>query len=438
MAHESLNIEVHFGGSWHTAAQLLVHDSSAGIHGRTTFAYRNDYIVQHLDAMGTHDARTVSERFPLLFEAWSHDTWPAFTVDIMPAGAARRWWQTRLSQDGLTNAELDFVLLRDHTLAPIGNLRIATSVEPVDAAIPFSKQEVCQRSTSFLEYAAELGAAIGGATGAGGDAPKVLLAENSRGEVFPDAALPDSDVRKCWFVKWPRGRDTDRDRLVLRTEHIYAHALAQIGLDVCPGELNESEGAKPSLWLPRFDRRVTNDGLERIAVESFYSLAGVVQHGASVSHWRFLEALEQCTRARGQMDSFPEMVKNYVCRDLLDVVLGNSDNHGRNKAVLRGAALTLAPIYDLAPMVMDPEGVVRTTRWAEFERAGQIDWPGICRALGKWVDGEEMWEHLRDFAASILPLPDLLFDAGIDAEVLDFPRVYVGRLPQTLEKWGLR
>ncbi|WP_269084834.1 HipA domain-containing protein [Pseudomonas sp. HUK17] len=35
---------------------------------------------------------------------------------------------------------------------------------------------------------------------------------------------------------------------------------------------------------------------------------------------------------------------------------GNTDNHGRNTAILRdGEGVWLAPIYDLAPMVMDEQ-----------------------------------------------------------------------------------
>ncbi|WP_258197996.1 HipA domain-containing protein [Pseudomonas capeferrum] len=51
-----------------------------------------------------------------------------------------------------------------------------------------------------------------------------------------------------------------------------------------------------------------------------------------------------------------------TCRDLINKTLGNFDNHGRNTAIIRGQnGLSLAPIYDLAPMVLDAEGITRTT-----------------------------------------------------------------------------
>lgn len=438
MPRASIQIQVHLGGAWHAAAELTVLDTAAGFRGQSRFAYLDDYIVEHAADLGTSDARAVSERHPLAFEVWSQPAWPAFALDIVPSGAARRWWRARLGSDAISEGELDWVLLREHTVAPIGHMRVSRAEAEIVTAIPFSKDEVCRRSVAFLDHAAELGSAIGGATGAGGDAPKVLLVEDGEGNVYPDAALPDDDVRACWLVKWPRGRDTDRDRLVLRSEHLFAHALAELGLPVCPGELVEVEGHKPSLWLPRFDRVVAAGGLERRAVESFYSLAGITEPGATVAHMTFLRALADALDRRGQRELLPPLVIEYVCRDLLDVVVGNSDNHGRNRAVLRGPELGLAPIYDLAPMVLDPEGVVRASRWGEHESGGRIDWRGVCRAVAAWVGEEEMFEALRQFGERLLPLPDLLRDAGLSDEVFDFPRIHLRRLPETLAEWGLR
>lgn len=439
MDRQTITIDVHFDSRWHPAAELVVLEPSAGAASPSRLAYLDDYIVGNIDSLGTTGAKSLGENHPLDFEVWVEDSWPAFMLDIVPSGSARRWWRKRLAAEQLSEAELEFVLLRDHTVGPIGHLRVApVEVEP-RAPIPFSKDEVCRRSASFLEHAADMGAAIGGATGAGGDAPKVLLSEDATGSVYPDSTLPDQDVLACWLVKWPRGHDTRRDRLVLETEHKYAHALAQIGLEACPGRWRQVEDGKPSLWMPRFDRRVEANMLERLPVESFYSLAGVRLQGASVPHLTYLEALARAVERRGQLASLAGLVKEYVCRDLLDVVLGNSDNHGRNRAVLRGEELRLAPIYDLAPMVMDPEGVVRTTRWGEWEQGGaHIDWRGVCGALSRWVEPSEMEAHLSEFAERLLPLPDLLNDAGLSEEVWEFPRIYLRQLPDVLGRWGLR
>lgn len=53
----------------------------------------------------------------------------------------------------------------------------------------------------------------------------------------------------------------------------------------------------------------------------------------------------------------------YMLRDILNLALRNTDNHGRNAAVLRtGGQVGLSPIFDFAPMFLDPEGPGRGDR----------------------------------------------------------------------------
>ena len=134
------------------------------------------------------------------------------------------------------------------------------------------------------------------------------------------------------------------------------------------------------------------------------------------------------------------LVAEYLRRELLNLLLGNSDNHGRNIALLRGERpLRWAPIYDLAPMVMDPGGVTRTTTWPDpLERGGQLRWRDICRALAPCASGIDLWADLRDFAARLLPLPALLEEEGFPIEALNFPRIRVASLKKTLQDWGLQ
>ncbi len=436
MAAATLQIECHFRGAWHAAAELTVRETQAGRKSPTQLGYLNDYIVANIDDLGTHDARAIAERFPVGFGTWTYEGWPPFLYDIVPAGAARRWWETRLDASFETEAELDWLLLRNHTRAPVGHLRIA-GPPPREKARPFSKDEVLARDVGFLEYAAARGAAIGGATGAGGDAPKVLLAEDVAGNIYPADTIPDHETHHSWFVKWPRGKRTAADRLILVTEHYYATALAELGLDICVGELVADEGRLPSLWLPRFDRHPSVSGLERRAVESLYSLAGITTTGAAVRHQTFLRALRGALSDRDQLEDFPTLVREYVCRDLLDVVVGNSDNHGRNRAIVRGERLVWAPIYDLAPMVLDPAGVTRSTTWEKHEYGGRIDWVAVCDELDAWVPGLDMTGSLRAFADSLRSLPGRLMESGIDEAVMDAPRIYLGDLEETLKRWGL-
>ena len=49
---------------------------------------------------------------------------------------------------------------------------------------------------------------------------------------------------------------------------------------------------------------------------------------------------------------------------MLNGRFGNSDNHGRNTALLKKPdSIRLAPISDFAPMNADPEGTMRLSQW---------------------------------------------------------------------------
>ena len=431
MAAQPITIQTHFSGEWHDAATLTFQSRS------TRVAYLNEYLEAEIDSFLKTDERSIAEAYPLDFEIWTTKDWPAFVLDIMPSGAARRWWTRQLGLQGLTDKDLEHKLLREYTSAPIGHLRVKESVRDYQAPIPFTKDEVIGRDTSFLEYAAEDGAALGGATGAGGDAPKVLLVEDSAGHVYPEGALKDHEVVKSWLVKWPRGKSTARDHLVLETEYLYSKVLAGCGFDILPGELHAPESGKPSLWFPRFDRIATGGELKRLAVESFYSLAGINIPGAVATHERYLQAISGALERRGQQYQMKGIAMEIVRRDLLNLVLGNSDNHGRNSALFRGKDLVLSPIFDLAPMVMDPEDVTRSTRWKDAEHGGNIAWNEVLDSVSLWAPKEELRSSLKDFAKDLLALPDVMRDLGLSDEVLNFPRVYLRELPATLKSWGI-
>ncbi|MFX6114682.1 type II toxin-antitoxin system HipA family toxin, partial [Acinetobacter baumannii] len=50
----------------------------------------------------------------------------------------------------------------------------------------FSKEDVAERNIDFLEYAQQMGAISGGATGAGGEAPKLLIRVSPEQKVWID------------------------------------------------------------------------------------------------------------------------------------------------------------------------------------------------------------------------------------------------------------
>jgi serine/threonine-protein kinase HipA len=437
-----LTLQLYTLGHWQDAMNLEFEQPELGQGSPCNFAYDHHYLINHLDALGAITAQSVSARLPVAWDLHRTPTMPAFLLDVLPAGAARRFLLARLALPEGNDAAADLVLLQRCTPAPVGHLRIKTSVDALaqGRSVGFDRNEVITRDSRFLEYAYEQGVAVGGATGAGGEAPKLLLAEDAEGLMHPDAALDDGDVRQHWFVKFSRNKGNDTDRTILRSEFCYYQALERIGINVVPCDgMRLEEARKPSLWMKRFDRRVDEHGVTRLAVESVYSLADVTRPGSYMSHVQAVEALADAWSNNGQDSEIPALVAEYLRRDLINQVLGNSDNHGRNTAILRDRQrLTLAPIYDLAPMVMDEEGVTRTTKWPEpIERAGEVDWLGACRTLAQWDDPDRLFDGLRRDAQTLLALPDLLDDAGLPQQTFKHPRIAVSRLERTFATWGL-
>lgn len=438
---ETITLQVHLDDRWHDAMVVSFDKPEEGLRSRCGAQYEVEYLVEHLDEIGTVKGPAVSADYPLTWDV-RRDVAPAFLHDIIPAGAARRHILARMAVP--IDAYEEFFLLQQCTVAPIGHLRVKESVEAMrdpGELIGFPREEVIQRDTRFLDYAYERGAAIGGATGAGGEAPKLLLVEDAAGNVHPDAALQDHEVRQHWFIKFPRNSAGETDRNILRSEYCYYRALGELGVDTISREgLTYAVAEKPSLWMQRFDRKVTAAGVERLGVESIYSLCGITRPGSRMNHVAVVERLAATWVSAGQEREIPDMVSEYLRRDLINMILGNTDNHGRNLSILRTRdRIKLAPIYDLAPMVMDPEGIVRTTKWPDrIEGINGVDWQAACVCLARWADPEWLFERLRVDADLLLALPDLLLEQGLPEETWRAPTIPLNRLADTLRQWGLQ
>ena len=447
-----LTLQIFITGKWHDAMVLSFDSPEKGFESRCNFGYATPYLIENIEDIGAPFAKAVSARFPLEWEG-KRSSAPAFLHDIAPSGAAKRFLLARIGRDKPADISTDLYLVARSTPAPIGNMRIKESVEAVDQreAIGFKRQEVISRDNRFLEYAYEQGAAIGGATGAGGEAPKLLLVQGKDGNLYPDAVLDDADVTQHWFVKFSRNKGNRNDQDILRSEYHYYKALQKLDIEtVAEQGLALEEATKPSLWMQRFDRQVTPQGVERFAVESIYSLAQITTPGSAMDHMEVIRLLARLWREAGQTDQIPNLVADYLRRDLINKILGNSDNHGRNTAILRDtASFRLAPIYDLAPMVMDDEGVTRTTKWPkELERAGDVDWRGVCRALADIADPNDplaavsdasnSFERLREDAKHLAALPDILTASGLPDATMNHPRIALKNLEQRLREWDLK
>lgn len=100
--------------------------------------------------------------------------------------------------------------------------------------------------------------------------------------------------------------------------------------------------------------------LQRLHQESVASLAGV--RGFDVP----ITMNEMPTTIRNHVSVPLDETIEFLKRDVLNVALRNTDNHAQNTAVQRltNGRVQLTPVFDFAPMFLDPEIVPRTSRWA--------------------------------------------------------------------------
>lgn len=394
-------LELFLDGRWHTAAEVRVEDTRAGFRSPSRFAYDFDYL-DHVSAhLGARDRSAVSCRHPTAYDEVVLDRWPSFLLDVIPSGAARRWWESRLGLRNVESADWE-LLVRGGGNAP-GNVRVAGAlVETKDPHPGFLREDVLERGADFIEYADRNGASVAGGTAAGGDAPKLLLREDESGRLHADGSLEDTRTRRCLLVKFPRS-SRDADRLVLETESAYHRIAARVGVRTGPSPIWERD----ALFIERFDRVVTAGSVDREGLESVCSLAGVTDFGVATTKDALAAAL-----ARVVTDPARELLE-FLVRDILDLALGNTDNHGRNTAVLkRDGLIELSPLFDFAPMVLDPQGIARVCRWRG--ESGLPSWTEVIRTLAPLgLDPDAARSRLRELRSAIESMPQLMKDEGV-------------------------
>ena len=126
----------------------------------------------------------------------------------------------------------------------------------------------------------------------------------------------------------------------------------------------------------------------------------------------------------------------YLWRDLLNIVFSNTDKHGRNMSVIkRGDDISLAPIYDFAPMKFDPEVVIRSTTWGQpLEVGGNYNFPDIVASLNG-INPTEVLDELKQKAKLLRGLNERLSARGVPHSILNAPSARYKTLESKLEAW---
>lgn len=407
----ALKLQARVGEDWRDIGEVtLLGMEREGLNAATEFCYDLDYATAYAERQDRH---AVSCHMAVGFEPIECQGWPPFLLDLFPQGAALQYVvdHYRIAD----RPENYWRIIKTARLNPPGNLRVVADQGPESARKirhpGFSRAEVVSKGPSFLEYMVVHGAPVAGTTGAGGAAPKFLLREDHSGCFHADGVLPDSETKRCWLVKFPRGRESiDRD--ILRAEKVYADVARSLGLSVQNVESWENN----CLFIERFDRKVLNPKIDYLGMESFYSLVGVPEFGSRLHHETYIQAL-----SRYSTEPHRDVIE-YVLRDILNVMLGNTDNHGRNSALLKGDGwLGLAPLYDFAPMMFDPEGIVRNTRWQEG-REGNIEAIADFLEKNSHADRKDFGARLATFYREALSLDKSLATFGVPEMFIDGTR----------------
>ncbi len=357
---------------------------------------------------------------------------PSFLLDLIPQGRGRELLVGELK---VANTDANDLLLAQHgAYNPIGNLRLDTAITFFDDRAKrhlerhgegFTLDDILTRQESFLEHIWLYSMLSAGTTGVQGFAPKFLLTQNRDGLWFADAALPDHDAQHHWLVKLPRGRH-ETDFAVLRNEAAYLRVADRCMLRIHGEPMHDHD----MLFVPRFDRVVTDQGLCRLAQETLASLANLRGFGIPASLFDLVAGFLP------HVTSPVREVIEFIKRDVLNMAMRNTDNHARNTSLQRlpDGTVQLTPLYDFAPMYLDREMIVRGCKWRIPER-DLIEWPDIVSRIALSDAGKDAaLNTLRDFADDVGNLPETMRDCGVDDAVIASCQLQIDTQAERLQR----
>lgn len=417
-------LDIHLDGRWRPCATLTPQEAAQpSRRGSVVLAYETDYA---LDCLGANDHRALTVRHPVDLGRHALPHWPSFLIDLLPQGAARKRLE-RLAENALS----EWRLLEQGAANPVGNLRVRPTTEQPHRAHPgFALRDMTARRDAFIDYAHEVGATVAGATDTQGEAPKFWVVQDANGRWHPDDGNLAAVARRYALLKFPVPEAGARAEMILRNEAAYQRVAARLNIRVTQTLPEFIDGA---LLIPRFDRRNVDGKETRLGVESLYSVSGVLDSlERPLPHHEALLALHDC------LTDFDGEIVEYMQRDLLNLALGNRDNHGRNTAVLKetDGAMQLAPVFDFGPSFLDARAIVRNMRW-EGERGAGTDWNVVLEnLLTRFEEADRpqairrpaLAQCMRAFGTSLEQLPRLMSECGVAESIIEQRRTNIASL----------
>ena len=408
----------------------IVGQQQTGWQAATRTSYLFEYAISY---MNLSDGHALAYHLPVNVQNTLQSTWPAFLMDLLPQGYGRKELLRQLNFSENTQEQADWALLKAGAGNPIGNLRIKEAYEWLQGQFPvqqnhgFSLDQVVERQENFIESLASYGLFIAGSSGIQGEWPKLLLTQGHDDLFYLDHTLTDHQVKQHWLVKFSRGSDQNLDKILMH-EALYMKIAQYLGLRVH----QELELHGKTLFIPRFDRKIIDGKVERIAQESIASLGGKAGFGVRMIHNQICSLLMQCCTEPKQE------IFEYLKRDLANVALGNKDNHTRNTAIQRfnNGIIRLTPLFDFAPMWLHPDGIARTTRWERDDHGGMPIWHSVIEQIAEstMIDPQEIKAVLIEQLPLYQGLLEHMQHLQLAPEILENSQYRIDNICQQLEE----
>ena len=387
---------------WQDAAILTFRD------GIVEMEYDLDYASNHL---GKRGSQALSLAFPVGMQPYK-GALPGFVLDLVPQGDPLR---RLLHRYGIQDAENYPEILAKIPLASPGNLRIKEPWIEWDKQRQnychkgFSLADIIKHNTEFVSYMEQHGAPIGGTSGAGGGSPKFLLRQDDNGRFHADGMLSDAKTVHAYLVKFPY-TDSQNSSLLNKTEKLYYDFLRTLPL--MTGQPIAIHGN--ILFISRFDRTKASDGsMYFIGLESFYGAHNIAAYGARLWHEDNI-ALIQSYSTKPSHD-----IIEYLKRDLVNKILANTDNHGRNTSFLKTESeICLSPLYDITAMrFFSGDFIVELTRWQEVHARlrDQIAW--IAQTFG--LQEQRILGEVKLLLEGVRPTEKRLLKLGVPKDFVN-------------------
>ena len=163
-------------------------------------------------------------------------------------------------------------------------------------------------------------------------------------------------------------------------------------------------------------------------LESLYSAHGVNTFWGRLRHEDNIALLQRISNAP------IEDIFEYLKRDIVNQMLANTDNHGRNTSLLKqNHAVRLSPIYDVTAMQFFMGDVIsELTHWDEEHRdlSSRVDWLAQTTKRAR----DEILLELKKFTRHCRRLETRMTAIGIPKDIIDRSRPERERLQNALEK----